>query len=316
MKVRRGRFLTPTDLATTANVAVLAAGAAERMYSYEDPLGRPLLLGNGAYVVVGVLEPQDSGSAVPGAVSPLDLNNDIYIPLTSARSRFGELQMILRSGGRDFEKTQLSEITLTLHDENLVSADGRHGPQTAGAAASETRNDFEIQVPLELLRQAEREKRIWNLVLGSIAGISLLVGGIGIMNIMLATVSERTKEIGIRRALGATRSHIVTQFMVESMVLAAGGGLLGIFLGVAIPLGVSRLSEIETAHQLVGDHHRLQHVGADRRRLRRLPRPPRRDDGSHRSPAARVDFREPGRRTAEGRPEQVRAVPALAAARR
>ena len=107
--------------------------------------------------------------------------------------------------------------------------------------------DFEIQVPLELLRQAEREKRIWNLVLGSIAGISLLVGGIGIMNIMLATVSERTKEIGIRRALGATRTHIVTQFMVESMVLAAGGGLLGIFLGVAIPLGVSRLSEIETA---------------------------------------------------------------------
>jgi len=246
LKVRRGRFLTPTDLATTANVAVLAAGAAERMYSYEDPLGRPLLLGNGAYVVVGVLEPQDSGSAVPGAVSALDLNNDIYIPLTSARSRFGELQMILRTGGRDFERTQLSEITLTLHDEELVAPtaamvrkllEQRHVNKT----------DFEIQVPLELLRQAEREKRIWNLVLGSIAGISLLVGGIGIMNIMLATVSERTKEIGIRRALGATRSHIVTQFMVESMVLAAGGGVLGIFLGVAIPLGVSRLSEIETA---------------------------------------------------------------------
>ncbi len=246
LKVRRGRFLTPTDLATTANVAVLAAGAAERMYSYEDPLGRPLLLSNGAYVVVGVLDPQDSGSAVPGAVNSLDLNNDIYVPLTSARSRFGELQLILRSGGRDFEKTQLSEITLTLHDESLVTPTAAMVRKLLEQRHAH-KNDFEIQVPLELLRQAEREKRIWNLVLGSIAGISLLVGGIGIMNIMLATVSERTKEIGIRRALGATRSHIVTQFMVESMVLAASGGLFGIFLGVAIPVGVSRLSEIETA---------------------------------------------------------------------
>ncbi len=107
--------------------------------------------------------------------------------------------------------------------------------------------DFEIQVPLELLRQAEREKRIWNLVLGSIAGISLLVGGIGIMNIMLATVSERTRRSASAEPWAPRAAHIVTQFMVESMVLAAGGGLLGIFLGVAIPLGVSRLSEIETA---------------------------------------------------------------------
>ena len=246
LSLRRGRFLTPTDQATTANVAVLAAGAAERLFSYEDPLGKPLLLGNGAYVVVGVLQPQDSGSAVPGAVGAQDLNNDIYIPLSSARSRFGELQMILRSGGRDFEKTQLSEITLTLHDETLVSATASMVRKLL-EQRHPNKEDFEIQVPLELLRQAEREKRIWNLVLGSIAGISLLVGGIGIMNIMLATVSERTKEIGIRRALGATRSHIVAQFMVESMVLSSGGGLLGIFLGVAIPLAVSKLSEIETA---------------------------------------------------------------------
>jgi putative ABC transport system permease protein len=107
--------------------------------------------------------------------------------------------------------------------------------------------DFEIQVPRELLQQAQREKRIWNLVLGSIAGISLLVGGIGIMNIMLATVSERTREIGIRRALGATRTHIITQFLMESTVLSAVGGLLGVVLGVAIPIGVTSMSDIETA---------------------------------------------------------------------
>lgn len=246
LTLRRGRFLTNLDDATMANVAVLAAGAAERLFSYEDPIGKPLLLGNGAFVVVGVLQSQDSGSAVPGAIGSQDLNNDIYVPLNSARSRFGELQMILRSGGRDFERTQLSEITLTLHDETLVVA-------TASMVRKLLQQrhlnkvDYEIQVPLELLRQAEREKRVWNMVLGSIAGISLLVGGIGIMNIMLATVSERTKEIGIRRALGATRTHIVTQFMVESMVLSSSGGMLGIFLGIAIPTTVSHLSEIETA---------------------------------------------------------------------
>jgi putative ABC transport system permease protein len=244
--LKRGRFLEDTDLLMTANVAVLAAGAALRLYSYEDPVGKTVLLGEGAYRVIGVLEPQDSGSAVPGAVGGQDFNNDIYIPLSARRSRFGELQMIVRTGGRDFERTQLSEITLTLHDETLVS-------QTAAMArkllkqAHGGKEDYEIQVPLELLRQAEREKRIWNLVLGSIAGISLLVGGIGIMNIMLATVSERTKEIGIRRALGATRNHIISQFMVESTVLSSTGGLVGIFLGVAIPIAVSQMSEIETA---------------------------------------------------------------------
>lgn len=246
LELRRGRFLTALDDDTMANVAVLAAGAAQRLYSYEDPLGKPLLLGECAFVVVGVLQSQDSGSATPGAIGAQDMNNDIYIPLNSARSRFGELHVILRTGGRDFERTQLSEITLTLHDETLVTATAAMVRKLLEQRRSD-KVDFEIQVPLELLRQAEREKRVWNMVLGSIAGISLLVGGIGIMNIMLATVSERTKEIGIRRALGATRTHIVTQFMVESMVLSSGGGLLGIFLGVAIPTTVSHLSEIETA---------------------------------------------------------------------
>jgi putative ABC transport system permease protein len=105
-------------------------------------------------------------------------------------------------------------------------------------------------VPLELLRQAEREKRIWNLVLGSIAGISLLVGGIGIMNIMLANVTERTREIGIRRALGAKRRDITMQFLVETVVLSTTGGVLGIVLGIAIPLVVKQLSGIDAVISL------------------------------------------------------------------
>lgn len=245
LSVRRGRFLTPPDLHATANVAVLGAGAAQRLFSFEDPLGKPLLLGTGAYRVVGVLDTQASGNATPGALGQQNFNNDIYIPITAAQRRFGELQMIVRAGSREYERTQLSEITLTVSDENLVS-------QTAAMAhvllrqSHPSGHDYEITVPLELLRQAEHEKRIWNIVLGSIAGISLLVGGIGIMNIMLATVTERTREIGIRRAIGARRRDITAQFLVETTVLSTTGGLLGILVGIAIPIGVTMMSEIET----------------------------------------------------------------------
>jgi putative ABC transport system permease protein len=103
-----------------------------------------------------------------------------------------------------------------------------------------------VVVPLELLARAEETKRIFNIVLGSIAGISLLVGGIGIMNVMLATVTERTREIGIRRALGAKRRHIIMQFLVEAVVLSVGGGLLGILLGLGIPLLVEYYADLRT----------------------------------------------------------------------
>ncbi len=249
LHLRRGRFLTDTDLRIMANVCVLAAGSAQRLFGYEDPLEKNLLLGANAYRVVGVLGRQSSGSDQPGGVGQANFDNDIYIPLTAARSRFGELQMIIRAGSIEFERTQLSEITLTVTNEAMVS-------QTAAMARSilgkshPRGNDFEIQVPLELLRQAEQEKRIWNLVLGSIAGISLLVGGIGIMNIMLATVTERTREIGIRRALGARRRDITAQFLVETTVLSSTGGLLGIVVGVVIPIVVTKASEIETVLSL------------------------------------------------------------------
>ena len=107
-------------------------------------------------------------------------------------------------------------------------------------------NDYEVIVPLELLRQAEQTKRIFNIVLGSIAAISLLVGGIGIMNIMLATVTERTREIGVRRALGAKKRDIITQFLVETVVLSVGGGLIGVMVGVITPFAVSRLADMVT----------------------------------------------------------------------
>ncbi len=249
LSVRRGRFVTNVDVHSMRNVAVLAAGAAERLFKFEDPLNQTILVGNDVYRVLGVLEPQGSGSATPGAVGQQDLNDDIYIPLSCARSRFGELQMTSSSGNRSFEMTQLNEITLTVRDAQFVS-------QTAAMArkllekSHPNASDFEIQVPLELLHQAEREKRIWNLVLGCIAGISLLVGGIGIMNIMLASVTERTREIGIRRALGARRRDITLQFLVEAVLLSSVGGVLGVVVGVLIPAMVSHMANMETVVSL------------------------------------------------------------------
>ena len=281
LRVRRGRFLTDTDLRITANVCaswgrVRPTGcSATKIHSARICCWGPPRTESWA---CWTSTPVTWGMA---ALSNQDnFNNDIYIPLTAARRRFGELQLIVRAGSVEFERTQLSEITLTVHDEKLVS-------QTAAMARailekSHTRgNDYEVQVPLELLRQAEQEKRIWNLVLGSIAGIALLVGGIGIMNIMLATVTERTREIGIRRALGARRRDITSQFLVETTVLSSTGGLLG-------NSGRGLDSDGRDGHvrnrngvKLVVDLPGIRHFSGDRHHVRHVSGATGRHDGSY-----------------------------------
>lgn len=244
-KLARGRFFSESDLDEFRNVAVLSQGAAQKLFGFNDPLGAPILIGNGAYNVIGLLEQQASGNATPGQIGTDNLNLDIYIPITSARSRFGERQRIVSAGSRSYERNQLSEIAISVASEDVV-------PQTAEMVrkllATKHSNDheYEVIVPLELLEQAEHEKQIWNIVLGSIAGISLIVGGIGIMNIMLATVTERTREIGIRRAIGAKQSDIIRQFLIETVVLSTTGGLVGILVGVSIPMLVTYFADIPT----------------------------------------------------------------------
>jgi len=246
--LRHGRFITSPDDYNRANVAVLGAGAAQRLFQFKDPIGQPVLLGEDVYRIIGVLSGQGSGNATPGAVGQQDLNDDIYIPLSCARSRFGEVQQISSAGSRNFERTELNEITLQIADAEKIS-------QTAGMVrvlleqTHPNSDDFRLVIPLELLERAEEEKRIWNIVLGCIAGISLLVGGIGIMNIMLASVTERTREIGVRRALGAKRRDITLQFLVETVLLSSAGGTMGVILGITIPWIVSNFSDIETVVQ-------------------------------------------------------------------
>jgi len=145
------------------------------------------------------------------------------------------------------ELVELHQLTITAPSEDAVLPLVNSVRETIRQAHKKA--DFEITVPLELLKQAEQTKRIFNIVLGSIAAISLLVGGIGIMNIMLASVTERTREIGIRRALGARRVDIVVQFLTEALLLSLAGGLIGIALGIAVPQIVTHAAGLTTIVQ-------------------------------------------------------------------
>ncbi len=253
IELRRGRFLQQRDLTDMANVVVLTAGAATDLFGYQDPLDKPVLIDGVAFRVVGILAARDSGIARAGESDGDDANRDVFIPLDTGRARFSFLTREGSRGSRELNRVELSEITLAVAGQE--DASDRVAPTATMVRdlmqkTHAGKQDYQVLVPLELMAQAEHEKRIWNLVLGAIAGISLLVGGIGIMNIMLATVTERTREIGIRRAIGAKRRDIIRQFLVETTVLSATGGLLGIVLGVTIPIVVTAVAGMKTMTSL------------------------------------------------------------------
>jgi putative ABC transport system permease protein len=238
-----GRFLTEEDERDVRNVCVLGWEVARFLFPFRSSVHERVKIGADYFTVVGVLLPRVPLGSQPAEVGS-QVTGEVFLPLETGRKWFGELQVKIRSGSRDMEQVELHEIVIDVETAEAV-------PAVAAAARTmlernHRNRDYEVIVPLELLLRAEETKRIFNIVLGSIAGISLLVGGIGIMNVMLATVTERTREIGIRRALGAKRRHIVTQFLVETVVLSAGGGLLGVALGLAIPLAVEHWAEMRT----------------------------------------------------------------------
>jgi putative ABC transport system permease protein len=244
--VVRGRFLTHIDDLHQNNICVITTGLARRLFPAQDPLDHSIKVDAFYYRVVGIVQErsQPEQRSQSGQMEGQPLDNNIYIPLSTSRSRFGDILIRRSAGSFEAEEVQLHQITVQMRDTDAV--------ETADAQIKtllsrfHDQNDYEIIVPLQLLRQAEQTKRIFNIVLGSIAAISLLVGGIGIMNIMLANVTERTREIGVRRALGAKRRDITRQFLVETVVLSVGGGLIGVVVGVITPLVVSQLTDMKT----------------------------------------------------------------------
>jgi putative ABC transport system permease protein len=233
LQVLKGRFLQPSDNERYKNYAVLAADTARSLFPHQDPIGQTVKLGSDFYSVVGVTEERAQTAGKGGSVATQNFNKDVYIPLNTCRLRFGERIVDMRSGAFAAEETQLTQVTLQLGEINQVRPTV---PIIQKAVEPYHPNkDFEMTIPYDLLEQARNTARQFSIILGTIASISLLVGGIGIMNIMLATVTERTREIGIRRALGAKRADIIQQFLIETVVLAATGGLIGVLLGIAIP---------------------------------------------------------------------------------
>ncbi len=238
-----GRFLSSQDEASRGLVCVLSYEVARFLFPFETALEKRIKVGEHYFDCVGVLE-----SRTPVGSVMLDPNSEaggeVFMPLSTGRAFFGERQTTIRSGSQDIQEVQLHEIVVEAKRDNDVLVVAQACRTMLSGEHSD--KDYEVIVPQELLEQAKETKRIFNVVLGSIAGISLLVGGIGIMNVMLATVTERTREIGIRRALGAKRKHIVTQFLVETMVLSGAGGILGVAIGLLIPWIVERTAELET----------------------------------------------------------------------
>ena len=242
----RGRFLTQTDEINQNNVCVLTTGLAQKLFPYQDPLTQSIKINSFYYRVVGLVREKNMPDqrTQQGKMEGEPLDNNVYISLSAARSRFGDVLIRRTAGSIEVEKVELHQLTVQMRDVAAVEAGD---PQIKALLSHFHRQaDYETIVPLQLLRQAEQTKRIFNIVLGSIAASSLLVGGIGIMNIMLATVTERTREIGVRRALGAKRRHITMQFLVETVVLSVGGGLIGVVIGIIVPILVSHLTTMRT----------------------------------------------------------------------
>ena len=241
--LHEGRFLAPADEAVYAQVCVLGYEVARYLFPFETSLGKRVKIGADYFEVVGVMigrVPIGEINVDPGQ----EVSGDVFVPLSTGQKIFGERQILRRSGSMDITEVQLHEIIVGVSE--TVNVPFVADACRAMLAAEHPQKDYEVIVPLELLLRERETKRIFSIVLGSIAGISLLVGGIGIMNVMLATVTERTREIGVRRALGAKRKHIVSQFLIEAIVLSGAGGMAGVLLGLAIPIGVERFSDMRT----------------------------------------------------------------------
>lgn len=251
--VVHGRFLSSIDLHQQQSVCVVDEQLVNGLFGFDDPVGKDVRIRGNCYRVVGVVgtppvggKRNDSASAMPvSGGSQSGATGSVYLPLSTAKSRFTELSASFTGGSENIERVQLQKITVKVKSTDQVLP-MRDIVDTLLSRLHKIKKDYRIVVPLELLYQAKRTQRIFSIVLGSIAAISLLVGGIGIMNIMLATVSERTREIGIRRALGATKRAIIVQFLSETLMLTFIGGVLGIFLGSLIPFMVTRFGHMPT----------------------------------------------------------------------
>jgi len=240
-EILAGRVFNEVEVSDFSAVTVLTEYGARRLLATRNTIGQTIKIGGDCFEVIGIIK-SESGQA--GNIQIPDQEIDAYIPLSTVRKYYGDIFAKRTSGSRSMELVELHQIIVQVNEtENVEST-------AAGIErmlqSFHKKKDYEVSVPLALLKQAEATKRTFNIVLGSIASISLLVGGIGIMNIMLASVTERTREIGIRRAIGAKRRQIIVQFLIETVVLSTLGGMVGLAVGITIPCIITYFAKMPT----------------------------------------------------------------------
>jgi putative ABC transport system permease protein len=271
LRLVAGGMFTGPQVEKGRPVAIIGHGVRTRFFTTEDPIGRPIKVGDSWLTVVGVLEDRRVSADASQRLGIRDPNMDVYVPLPTMllryRNRAQLTQRDIEAAARPeggviimgAEQPQVDEETKAersnLNQLDRVIVRVRESALVPGAAnviqrLMERRHntvvDFEITVPELLLRQEQRTKTIFNIVLGAIASISLIVGGIGIMNIMLASVLERTREIGVRRATGATQKDILFQFLSEAVLISVAGGVAGIVVGFVLSGGIEQFASINT----------------------------------------------------------------------
>jgi len=236
-QIGKGIFINNDHYDRQLKVCFLGASVSRDLFGYENPVGQSVKLDDQWFEVVGVMQTKSLFTETVGELAARDLNSDIYIPLSTFTKRIPKENRF---------SSELKQLTVKFDKSDRLE-------QSAAVIRSIlnrhhfNNNDFSIIIPFELLKQEEKETRIYNLLLASIAAISLLVGGIGIMNIMLASVLERTSEIGIRRAIGASKVDIRNQFATEAVVMSVTGGIMGVLLGITLSFVISFGTAIHTS---------------------------------------------------------------------
>ncbi|MDD4459502.1 MAG: ABC transporter permease [Proteiniphilum sp.] len=234
--LQQGYFINETHERERLKVCVLGAGIAATFFKGANPVGQMVKIDDQWLEVIGVLEAKSLFTETVGELAARDLNSDLYVPLSLFLNRFTP-EKILAS--------QIQQITVRITNSDRLAEASKIINEILKRHHFNN-DDYSIVIPFELLKQEEKERQIYNFLLGAIAAISLLVGGIGIMNIMLATVMERTREIGIRRAVGARKADIMSQFVTESVAISITGGIIGVVIGVLLSLTVTLFTDITT----------------------------------------------------------------------
>ena len=267
LELGSGNWFTPLQVERGLPVGIIGHGVRTRFFTTENPVGKTIKVGETWLTVVGVLADRRVSNETAARLGIRDANMDVYIPVHTMLLRFRnraqltqrDIELASRPGqfvtadSSESDEKRAERTNRNQLDRIIVRvADSRVVPKVAEVAQrmlARRHNgvvDFEITVPELLLKQEQRTKNIFNIVLGAIASISLVVGGIGIMNIMLASVLERIREIGVRRAVGATQRDILFQFLSEAVLISVAGGVAGILIGMGLSIGIERLAGIKT----------------------------------------------------------------------